>query len=109
VPDADDFRALARSSPGRWTTLRFTERRRHGTVWDEPVRAWLRRPAGTGGGGRAHRPVRAAARLLPAAAQPADRPPRVGPGSFPDAVYPTAHLVRLDAATGVCVWAEVGS
>jgi hypothetical protein len=44
VPDADDLRALARSSPWRWTTLRFTERRRHGTTWSDPVRAWLRRP-----------------------------------------------------------------
>jgi hypothetical protein len=44
VPDADDFRALARSSPDRWTTLRFTERRRRGWTWSGPVRAWLRRP-----------------------------------------------------------------
>ncbi|SFT40860.1 hypothetical protein SAMN05660657_00593 [Geodermatophilus amargosae] len=44
VPDADDFRALARSSPWRWTTLRFTERRRHGSTWSGPVRAWLWRP-----------------------------------------------------------------
>ncbi|RBY86475.1 hypothetical protein [Blastococcus sp. TF02A-30] len=42
-PDA--FAALARSSPWRWSTLRFTVT---GTgphrVWEEPVRAWLRRP-----------------------------------------------------------------
>ena len=44
VPDADAFRALARSSPDRWTTLRFTERRRRRWTWSEPVRAWLRRP-----------------------------------------------------------------
>ncbi|WP_110005526.1 hypothetical protein [Geodermatophilus normandii] len=44
MPDADDLRALARSSPDRWTTLRFTERRRHGTTWSGPVRGWLRRP-----------------------------------------------------------------
>jgi hypothetical protein len=44
VPTADDLRALARSSAERWTTLRFTERRRSGWAWGEPVRAWLRRP-----------------------------------------------------------------
>jgi hypothetical protein len=44
VPDADDVRALARSSPWRWTTLRFTVRW-PGHPWRvEPVRAWLRRP-----------------------------------------------------------------
>jgi hypothetical protein len=44
VPAAVAFRALARSSPERWTTLRLTERRRHGGTWADPVRAWLRRP-----------------------------------------------------------------
>ncbi len=44
MPDADEFRALARSSPWRWTTLRFTERRRRDRTWSGPVRAWLRRP-----------------------------------------------------------------
>lgn len=43
APSAADFAALARSSPWRWSTLRFTEvRDRHegrGTL-----RAWLRRP-----------------------------------------------------------------
>lgn len=44
-PTADDFRALARSSPGRWGTLRFTLTRRPPTErHDEGVRAWLRRP-----------------------------------------------------------------
>src|SRR5215218_490488 len=44
VPDADGFRALARSSPWRWTTLRCTVRW-PGHPWrTEPVRAWLRRP-----------------------------------------------------------------
>lgn len=44
VPSADAFAALARSSPWRWSTLRFT------VSWPEdqwkagPVRAWLRRP-----------------------------------------------------------------
>jgi hypothetical protein len=41
VPDADDFRALARSSPWLWSTLRFTYR---GGRSPEIVRAWLRRP-----------------------------------------------------------------
>ncbi|WP_211435610.1 hypothetical protein [Trujillonella endophytica] len=41
MPDADDFRALARSSPWRFTTVRFTSRR--GPSGDA-VRAWLRRP-----------------------------------------------------------------
>jgi hypothetical protein len=39
----DAFTALARSSPWRWSTLRFTVRRGlEGRV--DPVRAWLRRP-----------------------------------------------------------------
>ncbi|MGY1830003.1 hypothetical protein ACI8AA_06170 [Geodermatophilus sp. SYSU D01180] len=44
MPDADAFRALARSSPDRWTTLRFTERRRRAWTWSGRLRAWLRRP-----------------------------------------------------------------
>ncbi|RBY74740.1 hypothetical protein DQ238_21345 [Geodermatophilus sp. TF02-6] len=44
MPDADDFRALARSSPWRWSTLRFSVRW-PGNPWRTgPVRAWLRRP-----------------------------------------------------------------
>ncbi len=42
APSTDDFRALARSSPWRWSTLRFTARW-SGPV-SAPVRAWLRRP-----------------------------------------------------------------
>jgi hypothetical protein len=38
-PTVDDFRALARSSPWRWTTLHFT---RHSEVGE--VEAWVRRP-----------------------------------------------------------------
>jgi hypothetical protein len=41
VPDAEDLRALARSSPWRFTTLRFTHRSVPSGV---TVRAWLRRP-----------------------------------------------------------------
>ncbi len=41
MPDADDLRALARSSPWLFTTLRFTHRRGRPA---EGVRAWLRRP-----------------------------------------------------------------
>jgi len=44
IPSADAFAALARSSPWRWTTLRFTFRARRGRTWSEPERAWLRRP-----------------------------------------------------------------
>jgi hypothetical protein len=43
VPSADAFAALARSSPWRWSTLRFTE----GRVRPDSrgaLRAWLRRP-----------------------------------------------------------------
>lgn len=48
MPDEDAFRALARSSPWRWRTVRFI----HREVWprralpsrDQEVRAWLRRP-----------------------------------------------------------------
>ncbi|MBZ2199493.1 hypothetical protein [Occultella gossypii] len=43
VPDAEDFRALARSSPWRWRIVRFT------AEWTGPyagaaVRAWIERP-----------------------------------------------------------------
>ncbi|RBY89740.1 hypothetical protein [Blastococcus sp. TF02A-26] len=41
MPDAEDFRALARSSPWLWSTLRFTYR---GVRCTDGVRAWLRRP-----------------------------------------------------------------
>jgi hypothetical protein len=41
VPDSEDFRALARSSPWLFTTLRFTLRRGRP---ETAVRAWLRRP-----------------------------------------------------------------
>ena len=175
MPDAEDFRDLARSSPERWSTLRFTERRRRGWTWSEPVRARVRRPDrmrvedATGrlldvviGTDRADDPMwqdyRWVAELQPAeladgrdpdtgrpgpalevdsvrqvehAGRPAwealvvptaDYEPRCGCcpllrsrridelewGSVPDGVeYPSAHLVRLDVGTGVCVWAEV--
>jgi hypothetical protein len=43
-PSADDFRALARSSPWRWSTLRFTGHR-PGQTWQvDDVRAYVRRP-----------------------------------------------------------------
>jgi hypothetical protein len=44
VPDADSFAALARSSPWRWSTLRFTLHRGVDGGGPDPVRAWLRRP-----------------------------------------------------------------
>ncbi|SFO91431.1 hypothetical protein SAMN05660464_1518 [Geodermatophilus dictyosporus] len=176
MPSADAFRALARSSPERWSTLRFTERRRRDGAWSAPVRAWLRRPdllrVEDAGGrllgvvretGADHDPMwqdyRWVAELRPeeladgldpdarapaagaaleldglrevehagrpaweALAVPTDRyEPRCGCcpllrsrrvdelewGSVPEGVeYPTAHLVRLDVRTGVCVWAE---
>jgi hypothetical protein len=43
APSADDFAALARSSPWRWSTLRFVEGRARPGARDT-VRAWLRRP-----------------------------------------------------------------
>jgi hypothetical protein len=43
VPSADAFAALARSSPWRWSTLRFTDSRSLPGARDA-VRAWLRRP-----------------------------------------------------------------
>jgi hypothetical protein len=43
VLSAGAFAALARSSPWRWSTLRFTERRVQADARDA-VRAWLRRP-----------------------------------------------------------------
>jgi hypothetical protein len=44
VPTADDFRALARSSPWRWSTLRFTVRWPGDPYRTDALRAWLRRP-----------------------------------------------------------------
>ena len=44
APSPEDFRALARSSPWRWSTLRFTARWSGPWVPSDPVRAWLRRP-----------------------------------------------------------------
>jgi hypothetical protein len=44
VPTADSFAALARSSPWRWSTLRFTVRRGVAGGGPDLVRAWLRRP-----------------------------------------------------------------
>lgn len=43
TPTADAFGALARSSPWRWSTLRFTARGLPGADFPT-VRAWLRRP-----------------------------------------------------------------
>jgi hypothetical protein len=43
APSAAAFAALARSSPGRWSTLRFTQQRRLREETRE-LRAWLRRP-----------------------------------------------------------------
>lgn len=47
APCADDFRALAQSSPWRYTTVHFTHRgqRGAGTEADEMVEAWLDRHA----------------------------------------------------------------
>ncbi|TDE95980.1 hypothetical protein EXU48_06965 [Occultella glacieicola] len=42
-PDAEDFRALARSSPWRWRTVRFTAQW-SGPFAGEPVRSWIERP-----------------------------------------------------------------
>jgi hypothetical protein len=44
APSAEDFRALARSSPWRWTTLRFTVRWSLDLHGQQSLRAWLRRP-----------------------------------------------------------------
>jgi hypothetical protein len=44
TPTVDAFTALARSSPWRWSTLRFTVRRARTGDRAEPLRAWLRRP-----------------------------------------------------------------
>ncbi|TFV89209.1 hypothetical protein [Blastococcus sp. CT_GayMR16] len=44
TPSADTFAALARSSPWRWSTLRFTVRRGRDERRVQPIRAWLRRP-----------------------------------------------------------------
>jgi hypothetical protein len=44
IPSADAFAALARSSPWRWSTLRFTGRWDGGGPWRRQLRAWVRRP-----------------------------------------------------------------
>ena len=44
APSADDFRALARSSPWRWSTLRFTMRASLAAHGRTALRGWLRRP-----------------------------------------------------------------
>ena len=44
LPSPDSFAALARSSPWRWSTLRFTLRRGVAGGGPDSVRAWLRRP-----------------------------------------------------------------
>jgi hypothetical protein len=44
TPSADAFAALARSSPWRWSTLRFAVRRGADEQRLDSVRAWLRRP-----------------------------------------------------------------
>jgi hypothetical protein len=44
IPTADSFAALARSSPWRWATLRFTVSWSGGPTGHGDVRAWLRRP-----------------------------------------------------------------
>jgi hypothetical protein len=43
-PSADAFAALARSSPWRWSTLRFSGRWNGDGPWRRPLRAWVRRP-----------------------------------------------------------------
>ncbi|MGY1617484.1 hypothetical protein ACI797_12160 [Geodermatophilus sp. SYSU D00691] len=44
MPTADDFAALARSSPWRWSALRFTSGRYRDGAWQPVIRAWVRRP-----------------------------------------------------------------
>lgn len=44
MPTADDFAALARSSPWLWSTLRFTLHHRNASGDQPPIRARLRRP-----------------------------------------------------------------
>jgi hypothetical protein len=44
MPTSDAFAALARSSPWRWSTLRFTGRWQGDGPWHRPLRAWVRRP-----------------------------------------------------------------
>lgn len=41
IPTVDDFQALARSSPWRWTALHFRHR---ATLVEDGVEAWLQRP-----------------------------------------------------------------
>ena len=86
APSADAFSALARSSPWRWTTLRFTARWYPGNSPLRPVRAWLRRPDLV----RVETPDGA---LLQIVREPADGRPLPGAPDFPEPVLRPDGLV----------------
>ncbi|MEU6643139.1 hypothetical protein ABZ863_11365 [Saccharomonospora sp. NPDC046836] len=149
-PTPQQFTALARSSPWRWRTLRFTVSWRL-PDWGFPaVRAWVRRPDGLrvetldgellDANGASRRQVHSSSVSSPRWSTMADRPGRrpcgrrrrtpraaravrcCSPASGEDKEasgggpllrerdpglrYADAYLVRLDVATGVCVYAE---
>jgi hypothetical protein len=105
-PSVEDFRALARSSPWRWSTLRFTVSWALDPDRTQPLRAWLRRPdrlrVETAGGALVqvvHEPPRAAA---PGAAAPDLRPdglvarrPSSTWGSLDDPMYQSYFWVAM--------------
>ena len=86
--DDDSFRALARSSPWRWTTVHLRHREgREASVSKDEVEAWLTRPDGVRVEGPDGRPISPSV-----AGQRTDgRPTR--PGRIPDATYRPDGLV----------------
>ncbi|MGY1604314.1 hypothetical protein [Geodermatophilus sp. SYSU D00815] len=90
---AVDLAALARSSPWRWSTLRFTSGRYRDGAWEPVIRAWVRRPD-------ALRVETAAGAVLQAGVQPPAPGARVvltAPGRAPAAVPPApAPVFRPD-------------
>ncbi len=125
-PTVERFRALTRSSPWRWSTLRYVQKRDQSGREDAPRRVFIRRPK------------LARVELLDGTLMRVHREPSrtVTPlsrrGDAPSIVLPTAsdaevdldedglvrwrpgpfemdadvHRVRIDVATGVCVFNE---
>jgi hypothetical protein len=90
APTVDAFRALARSSPWRWTTLHF----HHRSPYPGPCEAWVRRPGELlvrtpdGSEQRVTEPPRSSSSRLRSFAVGSDDPDLVPPPPPPDPVRP---------------------
>jgi len=91
VPTADSFAALARSSPWRWSTLRFTLRRGVDGGGPDQVRAWVRRPD-----------VVRVETLDGALLQVVREAPRRGPSPTPDEPVRRPDGLIAERAAGYC-------